>query len=139
MNRRLNGILESVRLVIEEDGEEDVVASGPDTPPDVGGDSTADAAAGDGGAVNPSDVGDTLDLYLSEIADLLTIEYDYSDEEAMNFVFNAAATLEDEGKMPTIPDDDATDEQMAEWLGIAKTCMFAGEVLQKAREMKKKD
>jgi hypothetical protein len=101
----------------------------------VGGDSTADAEAGSGGAVNPPNVSDTLDLYLSEIADLLTVEYGKGEEGAFKFVFDAAKALADEGAIPMIPEDKAADEEIAIWLGKAKSVQFGHQVLNKAREM----
>lgn len=136
MNPRLNAVLKSVRLHLEAEGNpDDAVAYGP-----IGsgsGDSVDDAEAGSGGAVNPSNVSDTLDLYLSEIADLLTIEYGKSEDESLNFVFSAASTLAREGVIPPIPSDNAPEQEIAVWLGKAKSVQFASHVMQRAREMAK--
>jgi hypothetical protein len=136
MNTRINSVLEDIRHQLEAEGESsDVTASGPDTPAGVGGGSTAGAEAGSGGAINPPNVSDTLDLYITEIADLLTVEYDKTPEEAMKFVFDAAKALSDEGAIPPIPDDDTADEEIAIWLGKAKSVQFAHQVMNRAREM----
>jgi hypothetical protein len=138
MNSRINAVLEDIRTRLEAEGEDNVTASGPDVPADIGGDSTADAEAGSGGAINPPNVGDALDLYLSEIADLLTVEYGKSAEEAFKFVFDAAKALADEGAIPMIPEDEVADEEIAIWLGKAKSVQFGHQVLNRAREMMKK-
>jgi hypothetical protein len=133
MNTRVNSVLTDIRVQLEAEG--DVVAYGPGTPKNAGGDTTADAEAGVGGAVNPSDVSDTLDLYLSGIADLVALEYGKDAGAAMSFVFSAASSLASAGVIPKIPADSAPPEEIAVWLGKAKTCQFSHHVLTKAREM----
>ena len=134
MNRRVNSVLTDIRVQLEAEGDS-VVAYGPGVPKNAGGDSTADAEAGVGGAVNPSDASDTLDLYLSGIADTLALEYDKDAGAAMSFVFSAASSLASAGLIPKIPSDSAPPEEIAIWLGKAKTCQFSYHVLNKAREM----
>jgi hypothetical protein len=136
MNNRINAVLENIRATMEGEGD-DATAYGPSVSGDVGGATNADAEAGAGGAVNPSDVSNTLDLYLSEISDLLTLEYGKNENEAMNFVFSAASALAREGVIPEVPSDSATDDEVAQWLGKAKSVQFASHVLNRAREMSK--
>lgn len=135
MNRQLNTALRRIRLHLESEGD-DVVAHGPSVGAEVGGAAAATAQAGTGEAENPSTVSDTLDFYLAEIADLLTMEYDMSEDASFNFVFSAASALAKDGLVPEIPGDNASDDEIAIWMGQAKTCHFAGQVLARAREMK---
>lgn len=133
MNTRVNSVLTDIRVQLE--AEDNAVAYGPGAPKNAGGASQADAEAGVGGAVNPSDVGDTLDLYLSGIADLVALEYNKDAGAAMSFVFSAASSLASAGMIPKIPADSAPPEEIAVWLGKAKTVQFSHHVLSKAREM----
>lgn len=137
MNVRVNSVLRQVRRFLEQ--EDDVTAYGPGVAADIGGEDAATAAPGEGGADNPATVGDALDAYLTNIADLLGLEFDLEDEEALNFVFDAADDLSGEGKLPEVPGDDSSDEEIALWLGNAKTVGFSAHVLSKAREMAAKE
>jgi hypothetical protein len=92
-------------------------------------DAAAQAQPGEGTALNPSTAADALDLYLSEIADLLALQHGLDDETSAAMVYDVA----DELGMP-IPDEDAPEQEVAMWLGQAKTKMFATEVLKKASE-----
>ena len=132
MNRRVNSVLTDIRVQMEAEGN--AVAYGAGVP-QAGADTTHDAEAGVGGAINPSDASDTLDLYLSGIADLIALEYGKKPNEAMNFVFSAASALAGKGMVPTMPSDSAPPEEVAIWLGKAKTCQFSHHVLSRAREM----
>lgn len=136
MNHRINSVLEDIRTTLEAEGD-DVTAYGPTVGADVGGVTNKDAEAGTGGAMNPSDVSNTLDLYLSEIADLLTLEYGKSETEAMSFVFSAASALASDGLIPSMPSDNASDDEVAQWLGKAKSVQFASQVLSRAQAMAK--
>jgi len=135
MNRRVNSVLTDIRVQMEAEGDV-AVAYGPGVAQD-GADTTHDAEAGVGGAVNPSDASDTLDLYLSGISDLVSLEYGKNSNEAMNFVFSAASALASQGLVPAMPSDSADPEEIAIWLGKAKTCQFGHHVLSRAREMSK--
>jgi len=138
MNSKINKLLEAIRRqVVEEEGKDkdDITAYGPGVAADVGGASTADAEAGSGSAMNPTNIGDTVDQYIMTIADTISIQYDKTREEALKFVFDAATTLANDGDIPAPPDDDAADEEVAIWLGKAKSVDLAGQVLGKAREM----
>lgn len=139
MNKRVNSVLQEVLVRLREQDEDGVDSDdkpyGPGVDADIGGASAREAEAGAGGAVNPSDVGDTLDIYLSDIASILEIEYDMDDEDALQFVFSAADEMADEGLLPEMPEDEAEDEEIALWLGTAKTARFGSYVVAKAREM----
>lgn len=133
MDRRINAVLKNIRLTLEQEGADD--AYGPGITAAVGGKSTKDAEAGSGGAVNPSNVSDTLDIYVTDIADLISLEYDQPPEKAMTFVFSAADALAKDGVIPELPDDDAPPEEIALWLGKAKSVQFSNHVMQRARDM----
>lgn len=137
MTPRVNRVLEDIRQTLEQEGgDDDAVAFGP-----TGADSTdagTEAQAGTGAAINPSDASDTLDQYLTDIADLLVLEYGKNDNEAMNFVFSAASQLARDGLVPDMPEDSAAPEEIAIWLGKAKSVQFSSHVLGRARAMLKK-
>jgi hypothetical protein len=133
MNKRINSVLEGIRNQLEAEGED--TTYGPGIAADVGGASTQDAEAGSGGAINPPDVSDTLDIYVTEIADLISLEYDQTPEQALKFVFNAATALSKDGLVPPMPSDGAPPEEVAMWLGKAKSIQFSNHVMQRARDM----
>lgn len=132
---RVNKVLEDIRATLEAEGD-DVTAYGPAG--SESGETSGEAEAGTGGAINPSNASDTLDQYLTDIGDLLVLEYGKSDNEAMSFVFSSAGQLARDGVIPKMPDDDASPEEIAVWLGKAKSVQFASHVLGRAREMLKK-
>lgn len=91
-----------------------------------------DSEAGEGEAENISDVNDALDDYILSIADSLLDEYDIDADEAVDFVFDVVASLEEEGTLPPLPDE-SEEVAVAEWLGKATTMGF-GELVLAAME-----
>ena len=84
--------------------------------------------AGEGGAENVSDINDTLIDYMLNLAGSVTDSYDVDEDEAIDFVFDVADQLGEEGSLPFIPDE--TDlAGTAAWLGTAKTMGFGDMVL----------
>jgi hypothetical protein len=135
MNNSINVRLARLHSALREQDEIDRPASDITVSANQGGEDAATAAPGDGGADNPPDAGDTLDLYLSNIADLLGLEYDMDDSSAANFIYDVAEELASSGLLPEMPDDDAPAQEIAEWMGKAKSVQFAAMVLKRAREM----
>jgi hypothetical protein len=117
---RTNAVLSSIREELES-------AWGPEGAPPTP--SSMGAAAGSGGAANPAETSDTLDLFLAEIADLAAIQYDLDDAAASSLIYDLA----DEMGMP-IPDTGAAPEEVAAWLGRAKSMQFPQAVLHRAQE-----
>lgn len=132
---RLNHFLDEAIRLLEADGD-DVTSHGPGVAADVGGSASVDAEAGEGGAVNPSDASDALDFYLNNMADLLGLEYGKTKSEAMSFVFSAVSQLVRDGMVPEIPGDNAAPQDIAIWLGKAKSVGLGAFVLGKARELR---
>lgn len=83
-----------------------------------------DAMAGTSGAVNVSDVEDTFDTYVLSIVDSVLEEYDADEEDLVALVFDVAASCEEDGSLPPIPDE-GDDAGVAAWVGKAKTMGFA--------------
>lgn len=85
-----------------------------------------DSEAGEGGAENVTDVFDNFDNYIVGIVDLILAEYDMDEEEAVNFVFDVASSLEEDGSLPPIPDMESEEsvDAYAKWLGAAATMQF---------------
>lgn len=90
---------------------------------------------GDLGAENYSEAGDNVDTYLVDCVDALISMYDVEEEEAWDFVFTVAAMAAEEGLLPELPEDEASDEDLTDWLGKAGTTGFKAMVLQSAAEM----
>lgn len=80
--------------------------------------------AGESGAVNVTDVNDVFDAYISAIVGSVLEDYDISSDDAVEWVFDVAASLEEDGTLPPIPDEDE-EIAVAEWVGKAKTMGFA--------------
>lgn len=93
-------------------------------------DVAANAEPGTLGAENPTDVNDSVNQFLDNIAGRLIDEYDFDEDEAADFIFMCADELAGLG---SIPDEDAGDQQMSEWLGRAASVGFAGYVFGRAQ------
>lgn len=105
--------------------EADDAAWGPDS--EVSGDA-AEGEAGEGGAENVSDVGDVFDAYVLSIVGSILDEYEMDEEEAVSVFFDVAASLEEDGSLPEIPDE-GDEQATAEWVGAAKMMGFGDLVL----------
>lgn len=114
MNSQINSVLEKIRQKLDESAWGPDIGDNPD-------DTHASSTAGEGGAHNVSDVEDALDMYLSGMVDNLMAQYDTTDEEAANVVFACIDKLVSSGKLPEMPDEDATEDQVAIWIGKAAT------------------
>lgn len=79
--------------------------------------------AGEGGAENVSDINDTLINYMLDIAAGIADEYDLDADNAVDYVFDAADAIAEEGSLPFIPDEEDL-AGTAEWLGKAKMLGF---------------
>ena len=114
--------LESIRKrLAEKEGE----AWGPDSAVDT---EHNDGEAGEGGAENVSDVNDALLSYMLDIAAGIADEYDLEPDSAVDFVFDAADSVAEEGSLPFLPDEEDL-VGTAEWLGKAKIMAFGDMVM----------
>ena len=84
--------------------------------------------AGEGGAENVSDINDTLIDYMLSIAGSVYENFDVDEDEAIDFVYDVADQLGEEGTLPFIPEEDDL-AGTATWLGTAKTMGFGELVL----------
>ena len=87
-----------------------------------------DGEAGSGEAENVSDVNDVLINYMLDIAAGLEEDYDLDPEAAVDFVFDAADSVAEEGSLPFIPEEDDL-VSTAEWVGKAKIMAFGDMVM----------
>lgn len=118
MQAKISEKLAQIRSALSEGDE----AWGPDsvTPNEA----ADEAEAGDGGAENESDVNDTFYAYLDRLVAGILDEYEMSEDEAVDYVFMVAEDLAADGTLPEIPSEE-DDLATAEWLGKAKSVMFA--------------
>lgn len=79
-------------------------------------------------------INDQIDMLLSGIVDALLEEYDLDEEEAFDFVLDVADVAAEEGMLPYLPDEDASDEELAAWYGQATTAGFTDMVLEAASD-----
>lgn len=93
-----------------------------------------DAAGGDLGAVNPSDVLDAFDAFIGGIADALLAEFDMSDDDAIDFVFEVVDAMVEEDLLSPIPDE-ADIQALAAWIGKAESAGLGAHVMQAAEEL----
>ncbi len=89
---------------------------------------------GDGGADNETDVEDAVDFYFDNIVDRLTQEFGMSDDEAMDLIYSTADEMADEGMIPEMPGEESDDEEVAAWLGKAKSVMLGNACILAARQ-----
>lgn len=100
--------------------EVDTEAWGPDSAVDT---EHQDGEAGVGGADNVSNVNDNLIDYMLSIAATIADEHDLDADDAVDFVFDSADSIAEEGSLPFIPPDDDL-VGTAEWIGKAKIMAF---------------
>jgi len=103
-------LLGRIKLEMEQDGE---------------------AAAGESGADNVTDVEAALDLYLDSIVERL-MEKGASEDDAVEFIFLMADECMENGELPPMPGEDASDDEASVWMGTAKTAGFTNKVLSRA-------
>lgn len=121
MQTELNAKLAALRKRLSENEE----AWGPDSELET---DHAEGQAGEGGAENVSDVNDVFDNFILGILDSVLAEYDMDEDEAIEYVFDVAASLEEDGTLPPIPDDEDL-AGTAEWVGKAASMGFGEMVL----------
>lgn len=83
---------------------------------------------------NSADPNITIDLYLKEIVDALLEDYEIAEEDAFEFVLDAADAISEEGVMPPLPSQEASYEELVAWYGHATTQGFKSLVLKLAKE-----
>lgn len=81
---------------------------------------------------NETDVNDAFDLYLDSILERLTTSLNADEDMAIEFIMLMADEMEEEGSMPPMPGEDASDNEVSMWMGAAKTSGFANKVLEMA-------
>jgi hypothetical protein len=84
------------------------------------------------GAYNKTPVQSEMDAYILDIKDGLLQHFEIEPEDgksehdvALDYVFDCADDLAEEGELPEFPDDDASDEEVIAWLNAAKSMGFA--------------
>lgn len=109
-------------------------AWGPEAVDQPANSAAANAAPGVlGTATNPSDANDALNSYLIGVCDRLIGEFDFSEDEALDFVFDCADEMESDGTLPAMPEDGAAPQEISIWLGKANSTGFTAYVLGRAR------
>lgn len=113
ISQKLAGIR---KRIMEQEGE----AWGPDSDIDT---EHQGGEAGTGEADNVSDINDVLVDYMLDIAAGLEEIYDLEPDSAVDFVFDAADAVAEEGSLPFLPPEDDL-VATAEWIGKAKIMAF---------------
>lgn len=136
MTPEINRCLTDVRKKLAEDWDE--AAFGPGSH-GTGTDKDSKAAPGEGGAVNPADyqADSSWDMYIQDICDHLMAVWEIEEGEAMSLIQQVADEMAEDGLIPEYPaggkaDDD---QDLAIWVGKAKSAGLHGAVFQKARDM----
>lgn len=125
METNITGSLTAIRTHLEE------AAWGPEAATQT---RDQQASAGELDAVNDTTISDDVDAYFNEMIDQLLQAYDTTEDEAIEFVFDVADEMAEEGLIPAVPDEDADDEELALWLGQAKTAGLHIHVSEAANE-----
>jgi len=118
----INRKLEEIRQRLMDEGEE---AWGPHSAQDT---DHAGGEPGEGGATNVSDINDVFTEFMLSIAASLEETFGLDEDDAIEYVFDAADAIAEEGSLPFIPDEEDLAET-AEWLGKAKSMGFGDLVL----------
>lgn len=114
MNTQINSMLVQIRNRLNES------AWGPEiSAPNSDGFDAGEA--GELGAKNYNDISDALDKYIMGMVDNLMVQYECTDDEAVDMVFNAIDSLASENKIPEMPEENASDDEVAIWIGKAVT------------------
>lgn len=128
MQPELNAKLEKLRQRLMEMHGNTSAAEGDETawgPDDMDDDDHLDAsAAGDGGAVNASEVNDVFEDYLLSIMDSILEDFDMNDEDLMDVIFDVAASCAEDGSLPEMPAEGDL-SGTAEWVGKARSLGFS--------------
>lgn len=115
MNAQMNGVLEQLRLKMESQwGSPGTPSMPPDASP-----MPPTSGAPEARPIDGEDVEDALDMYLSGMVDSLLNQYDATDEEAADTVFAAIDQAVSAGKLPELPPDDASPQEISMWVGQA--------------------
>ncbi len=125
MTPAVNSLFEKIRLQLESDMAELGI---------LGEEDSSDAEGGDLGAVNPSDALEAFEDFLSGIADGLLAEFDIDEDEAIDFVFDVADDMAEEGLLDPMPEGDDP-KALGLWIGHATSAGFGLEVMKLANEM----
>lgn len=115
-----NSILNKILKGLQEE-EAAAAAWGPES--DQGG-THAKGVGGSGGASNVANISDALDGYLVGIADALMTKYDISEDDAYDFLSFVADQAASMGMLPEYPEDDASDDDFADWYAKAGSIKF---------------
>lgn len=126
MTPQINAVLDEIRLRLENAFGPEVASSGSG--------SHNRGEPGDGEAENVTDVEDALDLYLNAMISKLEAEHEFDEDSAIGLVFDVIDELGEEGLLPPFPEEDATDEMLAAWMGKAKSVGLQARVIEAAIE-----
>ena len=91
-------------------------------------------AAGELGAENMSEANEKVDTYLLDCVNAMMDEYEVEEGDAWDFVFSVADMASEEGLLPELPEETASDADLINWLGKAGTIGFKALVLQAASD-----
>lgn len=128
MNPRINQVLGEIRHLVEQS------AWGPSIPSRISSSDFQKGAPGVGEASNENDIQDAVDFYLNNVSQALVDEFGIDEEEAFNYVEQAADELSDEGMVPPLPSAEDSDSQAALWLGAAKSIGLEGYCIKMCRD-----
>lgn len=133
MVTEMNELLEDIRLRLAEDVKRlDEQEPGDEAwGPDSDNDAAIHGKPGESGAENENNIWDAFDAYISDLIDDLMEKYDVDEDDALEFIFQTADDLTDEGLMTPIPSEDDP-QAVAMWLGRAGTVGFERQVLDAA-------
>lgn len=95
--------------------------------------STQNAEPGELEAENPTDVNDAMNMYLDSAVERLMGEFDMSEDDAIEFIFDCADEMAEDGDLPPLPEDEAPDQEISMWLGKANSVGFVSQCLRSAR------
>lgn len=73
------------------------------------------------GATNVGTAWDSYDAYFGEIIDSLMATYEVSEDDAVDLIYDVLDEMIEEGLIEEMPEDESPEEEVAVWLGKAKS------------------
>lgn len=123
MQTQINTVLDEIRSKLEEEWATDEELE-----------SVSTSTGGEGGAENATDVEDKFSAFMDEIVDALLDRYEADEDDAIGLVFDVIDEMVEEGELDEFPSDEASEEDLAIWMGKATTAGLKARVLQAARD-----
>lgn len=135
--QKVNEVLSKARLIFQEDEAQALAGLVEDD--DYEGDDASAIEGGVGGVDNLSSAVEAFDSYIEDLVMGLVARQGVSEESAIDAFVGLADELAQKGKLPELPDDDASDSMLSGWIGAAQQAGFGGLLMTYCGQMNGQD